>query len=165
MPEFWPDADSLIESHRGPYRFETLPQFWDFLEEKAKDGMIASPEIILDKELSADPDDEQDVLEKWAKELRGIMFLGPNEAVQNAYKEVVNYVQNNGKYRPYWVAKFLDGADPLLIAYAKALGGRIVTFETRQPEAKKPKIPDVAEYFGVACINLYDMLTEMNAKF
>ena len=55
----------------------------------------------------------------------------------------------------------MDGADPWLIAYAKALGGRIVTFETPQSEARKPKISDVASYIGVDSIVLWDMLQEL----
>ena len=164
MPDFWMDSDSLIIPHRGPYRFGSIPQFWDFLEEKAREGVIASPELVLVKELSAGPGDEQDVLEQWAKELKGIMFLEAGESVQSSYNEVVDYVQNNSRFKDYWIAKFLDGADPWVIAYAKAIGGRIVTFETPQPEAKKPKIPDVAGHFGIRCINLYDMLTELRFK-
>lgn len=164
MADFWMDADSLIIPHRGPYRFESIPQFWDFLKQKAKEGVIASPELVLNKELSADPGDEQDVLEKWAKGLKGIMFLDANESVQASYKEVVDYVENNSSYKNHWIAKFLDGADPWLIAYAKALGGIIVTFETPQPEAKKPKIPDVARHFGIQCINVYNMLAELGFK-
>ena len=161
MPDFWMDSDSFILPHRGPYRFEALPQFWDFLEQKAREGIIGSPSIVLDKELSADKDDEQDVLAKWARTLKDVLFLDGSEVVQESYAEVVQYVQGIGIYRPFWVTKFLDGADPWLIAYAKALGGRIVTFEAPQPEAKKPKIPDVARYFDVETIVLWDMLQEL----
>ena len=161
MPDFWMDADSFILPHRGPYRFEALPQFWDFLEEKAREGIIGSPAIVLDWELSADKVDEQDVLAKWARQLKDVLFLDGSEDVQNSYAEVVQYVEGNSQYRKYWVTKFLDGADPWVIAFAKALGGRIVTFETPQPEAKKPKIPDVARYFGVESIVLWDMLQEL----
>lgn len=161
MPDFWMDADSFILPHRGPYRFQTLPQFWDFLEQKAREGIIASPDIVLEKELSADKEDAQDVLEKWARPLKGVLFLDASEAVQVSYSQIVQYVEGNNRYKPYWVAKFLDGADPWVIAYAKALGGRVVTFEVPQPEAKKPKIPDVAGHFGIRCITLWDMLDEL----
>lgn len=132
MPDFWMDADSFIVPHRGPYRFQALPQFWVFLEQKAREGIIGSPVVVLEKELSADEEDPQDVLAQWAKPLKGVLFLDASEAVQASYAEVVQYVQGNSTYKPYWVSKFLDGADPWVIAYAKALGGRIVTFETTE---------------------------------
>jgi len=98
---------------------------------------------------------------KWAGQLKDVLFLDGSEAVQERYAEVVQYVQSNGIYRQYWITNFLDGADPWLIAYAKALGERIVTFEVPQPEARKPKIPDVASHFDVDTIVLWDMLQEL----
>ena len=85
MPDYWMDSDSFILPHRGPYRFEALPQFWDFLEQKAREGIIGSPSIVLDKELSADKDDEQDVLARWSRDLKGVLFLDGSEDVQESY--------------------------------------------------------------------------------
>ena len=135
-----------------------VPEFWDFLAQKAEEGAIASPAFVLEKELTADEEDAQDILYKWARPLKGVLFLDISESIQADYAQVVQYVEGNTNYKRYWVTKFLDGADPWVIAYAKALGGRIVTFETPQPEAKKPKIPDVASYFHISCITLWDML-------
>jgi len=100
-------------------------------------------------------------LEKWAKQLKGVMFLEPSESVQASYREVVQYVQGVHEYKPHQVALFLAKADPWVIAYAKANGGRIVTFEAPQPQAKKPKIPDVAGHFNIHCLDVYDMLGEL----
>ena len=52
-------------------------------------------------------------------------------------------------------------ADPWVIAYAKAYGGKVVTFESSKPLQKKPKIPDVAELFDVKCIDIWDVLDEL----
>jgi len=161
MPDYWLDADSFIVPHRGPYRFTVLPQFWEFLAQKAKEGIIASPQMVLEQELSSNDPKRQDELEKWAKQLKGVMFREPSEVVQASYREVVQYVQGIPEYKPYEVAKFLAGADPWVIAYAKAHGGRIVTFEIPQPQAKKPKIPDVAGHFNIHCLDVYDMLGEL----
>ncbi len=140
-----------------------VPRFWDFLKQKAEEGVIASPEFVLHELCGSDPKKE-DALEKWAKPLRGIMFLDVDESVQASYNRIADYVQDNSNYKPYWIAKFLDGGDPWVIAYAKAHGGRIVTLETRQPEAKKPKIPDVADYFNIKCITIWDMLSVLKWK-
>ena len=37
MPDLWLDTDSLVTPSRGPYRFGTLPKFWDYLEQKAEE--------------------------------------------------------------------------------------------------------------------------------
>ena len=47
MPEFWLDTDSLVTPSRGPYRFTTLPQFWEYLEQKAREQVIASSDFVL----------------------------------------------------------------------------------------------------------------------
>lgn len=159
MPDFWLDADSLIAAHRGAYRFSFNPPFWNFLEMKAQEGILGSPQIVFDDEIaSTNKIEEKDSLELWARELKGILFLPPTDSVQVEYAKVVNYIQTCGKYTNPNTAKCLSGADPWLVAYAMALGGKIVTFEASAPKSKDPKIPDVANEFGIKCINLWDML-------
>ncbi|MFH1002644.1 MAG: DUF4411 family protein, partial [Chloroflexota bacterium] len=85
--------------------------------------------------------------------------------VQQAFGVIAENVKNNKNYADFWVHKFLGGADPWVIAHARALGGRIVTFEKPEPYSKKPKIPDVAALFDIKCISLWDMLTELKASF
>ena len=49
-----------------------------------------------------------------------------------------------------------------MIAYAKAYGGKIVTFEQSAPFSKEPKIPDVAKaLFDIDSIILWDALDEL----
>jgi hypothetical protein len=155
MPDFWLDADSLIAPHRGPYRFAVVPQFWEFLAQKAKEDTIASPQMVLD-ELP-----QNDELGIWARQAAITMFRPPTDAVQAIVRQVADYVQGNPDYRRHWVVRFLAGADPWVIAHAKASNARVVTFEIRQPQARKPKIPDVAAHFNVHCLSIYDMLSEL----
>jgi len=164
MPDFWMDANSFITPHRGPYRFEVVPQYWDFLKQKAEEGVIGSPELVLDLELTSSDPAKADRLEKWAKPLRGVLFLPADAATQRKYNEVAQYVQTNPRFNQQWIAPFLGKADSWVVAYAAALGGRIVGFEKPEPQAKKPKVPDIAAHFGVKCINVYDMLAELGFK-
>ena len=96
---------------------------------------------------------------------QGTLFLIPDEQVQQMFQQIAESVKNEPRYASQHVTQFLDGADPWVVAHAKALGGRIVTFEKMEPLSTKPKIPDVAAPFGVNCINLWDMLTELKASF
>ena len=163
MPDYWLDADSLIRPHREAYQFDMVRPFWDFLESKARDGIIASPEIVLDKELISNSKNT-DPLQEWGKGLKGILFLPIEDQIQVCYSQVVDYVQNCGKYKQQWVASFLDGADPWVVAYPMAKGGNIVTFEKPQPSAKRPKIPDIADHFGLRPLTLYEMLKELGFR-
>lgn len=165
MPDFWLDANSLIIPHRGAHRFSFNTPLWNFLETQAHDGIIGSPQIVFDDEIASDNKiEEKDALELWARELKGILFLPPTNSVQVEYARVVNYIQNNGRFTQPNVAKCLGGADPWLIAYALALGGKIVTFEVSALKSKDPKIPDVANEFGIQCINFWDMLEILNFR-
>ena len=159
MHEFWLDTDSLVTPNRGPYRFATLPTFWEFLAQKASEQIIGSSEFVLQELIGGG-----DQLEVWAKEQRGILFLAPDELVQATYSQIVQNVQNNQRYAAQHVSRFLSGADPWIIAHAATSGGRIVTFEKSEPNSTRPKIPDVAAEFGVTCINIYDVLTELGAS-
>jgi hypothetical protein len=160
MPDFWLDTDSFVTPSRGPYRFTTVPGFWEFLEQKAAENVIASPALVLNELLEV-----EDRLRLWAKEQEGKLFLPPTEVVQEVLKQVVTNVTSNNRYATHHTVAFLSGADPWIIAYAKALGGRVVTFERSEPTSRKPKIPDVAGEFGVNCLNLWDMLTELGVTF
>lgn len=164
MPDYWLDSDSLITPHRGPYSFNYGTALWDFLEMKAQEGVIGSPQTVFDELSTTEKVEDKDKLELWARELRGILFLPPEPSVQVEYGKAVNYVQYNGRYKQQWIASWLAGADPWLVAFPMAPGGKIVTFETPAPTGTKPKIPDVAQHFGINCISLWDMLTELGFK-
>lgn len=164
MVDYWFDTDSFITPSRGPYRFSRGTQLWDFLEKKAHEKVIGSPEIVLTMELTGSDPKKADDLEKWAKQLKGTLFLPPDKYVQDYYSQIVETVNLNEQYKIYEIQSFLKGADPWVIAYAMTYGGKIVTFENSKPLSKKPKIPDVAALFGLSCINLWDALDELKFK-
>jgi len=156
MPEYWLDADSLIRTKNGPYGFDIAPGFWEFIEEKVAAGVIASSLVVYDELEDGDEDD----LLLWArKQKENGLFIEPDGVVQTIFRQIVDYV--NGKYPQYQASEFLDGADPWIIAHAKAYGGRVVTFEVSAPASKDPKIPDVGDKFGVKTLNIYKMAREL----
>ena len=160
MPEYWLDSNSFIEPSKGPYHPDIVPGFWTFLEQKADDGVIASC-LRVYEELQRLQDD----LSKWASKVnaRGF-FVAPDPSVQAAFGEIADHVKNN--YPDHNASQFLDGADPWLIAHAKAHGGKVVTFETRAgPISRKLKVPNVADRFGVNTLDLYRLLHELSASF
>lgn len=160
MPEFWLDADTFIESNKGPYAFEIAPSFWTFLHERATEGIIASSTMVCDEIVTGNDD-----IASWARERRNIgLFVEPDEPVQATLREIADFVQNN--YRRVHADKFLGGADPWLIAHAKTYGGRIVTYEREVPSnSQKVKIPNICNEFDIQSLNLYAMLRALRFSF
>lgn len=161
MPDFWLDADSFIRSKNDFYGFDIAPGFWNFLDQKVADGIIASSRLVYD-ELHNEVEDE---LSEWVEARRGSgLFVEPDADVQAAFQEIADYV--NGHYPSHQAAAFLDGADPWLIAHAKAHGGTVVTFEESRPHSQKPKIPDICAAFGLQRpIKIWDVLRQLGASF
>lgn len=159
MPDYWLDSDALITPKNGPYGFDIAPGFWEFIEGKITEGSIRSPAFVYDELVEGG-----DELAAWAREQKSAaLFVEPDQEVQLAMTDVASFVQ--GQYESSQAKLFLDGADPWVIACAKAHGGEVVTFEVSAPASKKVKIPDVSRQFGVACVNTYQMLRSLGAKF
>lgn len=158
MPDYWLDTNSFIEPKDGPYGFDIAPSFWEFLEKKAHEGIIGSSSIVY-KELSEGKEDD---LLHWAQQLGNVFFIEPDPFVQEVYREIAAFIFKT--YPQHQAEDFLSGADGWLVAYAKVLGGRVVTREKSAPNSKKPKIPDIAAKFGVKCLNVYEMVRELGMR-
>ena len=157
MPDFWLDTNSLIEPKNGPYGFDIAPGFWAFQEQKATEGIIASS-VTVYNELENGAEDD---LLQWARKQKDVgFFVDADPLVQTAFRQIADYVNNT--YPQHQASDFLNGADPWIIAHAKAYGSRVVTFEKGAPNSKKPKIPDICQQFGMEdCLNLYEMAREL----
>lgn len=121
--------------------------------------------VLQEIEDGCKDDDNPDELLIWARKQEWVLFLEPNNLVQQMNRQIADNVSNNRRFPPWQVQRFLKGADTWLIAHAKVLGGKVVTFEKTEPNSRKPKIPDIADQFGVQCINLHKMLDELKARF
>lgn len=157
MPEFWLDTDTLIRSKNEFYGFDIAPKFWQFIDDKTSEGVLASSRLVYD-EIHKGAEDE---LRQWADNRKDTLFLEAGLDVQAAYQEVADYVSNNAQYAPHHIAKFLDGADAWIISHARVSGGTVVTFESRQPASQKPKIPDVCDQFGVDSCVIWEALRRL----
>lgn len=161
-PSYWFDTSSFINPSRLSHRFSWGTRLWDFLAEKAQEHVIGSPSIVLNLELMPSDKSKADDLAKWAQDLDGVLFLPPNATVQKYHSETVQYVNGNHQYSPPHIQAFCGKADTWVISYAKAYGGKIVTFEQTAPFSKEPKIPDVAKtLFDIDSIILWDALDEL----
>lgn len=158
---FWIDANVLITAKNGPFRFGLAPAFWKAIDEHSKAGSICQSKLVYDEIVRNVPDDE---LAKWLRVRRTQGFcITPGRSVQQSFQRVADHVQ--GKYSRHHAAVFLQVADPWVVAHALDDKGAVVTFESKQPNAKKVKIPNVCEALGVRYVDLYDMLEELQIRF
>jgi Domain of unknown function (DUF4411) len=160
MVTLWLDANVLIEAKNAFYAFDIAPGFWSCIREASKSGLVRSPTMVFD-EIAKGGDD----LSLWAKEARAVdLFLDPDKDAQALIAAIGSHVQNN--YEDAKAQKFLSGADPWVIATASACKGTVVTQEKflAGPDVKKIKIPNICKFFGIPCINVYELLRMLEVK-
>ncbi|MDP3063556.1 MAG: DUF4411 family protein [Chloroflexota bacterium] len=158
MAQYWLDAMVFISpNQQGYYSFDLAPTFWQLLEQKAKDGILASTRKVCD-ELTR----RRDSLSVWVDARKSSsLFVDPDQQVQEAYKKVADYVVSNYKY--HRAEEFLGGADPWLIAHAMIDKAKVVTHEMPNSlAAQEVKIPNVCKAFNVVPITLFEMFRELN---
>ncbi len=132
----------------GHYYPEHFPSFWDKFNQAVAVGKITSVREVfreLDQEASVSH------LSDWVDRHRNV-FKTPNAAAT----QFVSTIFSVRHFRALVSEKNrLAGrpcADPFIIAWAKVIGGCVVTEEKERPNASK--IPNVCQHFGVDCTNL-----------
>jgi len=163
---FLVDANTFISPYRGYYPFDLAPRFWRDLEDKIAVGSIA----ILDKvfnELNAGGDK----LSEWLSNINSCTKIThKNPEIIAVYRDILAHIQSSGLYTQKALLEWSDNsiADPWLVACAKVNSFTIVTFEApnanlnKQSPSSHPKIPDICKVFGVAYMNLFDMMRALS---
>lgn len=146
---FLVDSNSFMTPFRFYYAFDLVPAYWKELNKHINSGRIVVLDIVKDE-----IDKGNDDLAKWIADLDQLTVVPKvTEKTVGCYQEVMRYV-----------------ADPWLIASAKANGYTIVTEEksstglSKKTPNKGAKIPDVAKYFGVKTVDVFDMMRKLNIK-
>lgn len=151
------DANSFIQAKNLHYRMGVVPGFWEWLLKEHETLDIRSIDRVYD-ELTKNSNDP-DQLHKWSAAHKALFQDSTSIQIQQIYGEIANHVAAHPVYSQAEVQRFLSGADPWLIAAAKALGGIIVTHEVIVPNtSRKVKIPNIAREFGVEWIDVFDLL-------
>jgi len=160
LSQYLLDANTYIEAKNRYYAFDICPAYWEWLDTQFNMGFVASIDMVS-RELKAGNDDLVD----WVKDRPSHFLDNDDENTQKAFSEIASYVASadfNSKNRD----DFLAGADPWIIAKAKSLGATLVTHEAQLSLAtKKVKIPNICNVFGIDCINTFEFLRALEAKF
>ncbi|HMD90774.1 MAG TPA: DUF4411 family protein [Anaerolineaceae bacterium] len=160
--EYCLDTSVYIQAHRAYYAFDLTPGFWIGLQQNAEKKVILSPGFVYSELASGN-----DELAKWVKERRKVLFVDPDKNVVEVYRQIVEFC--NSRYDDdHWIREFLNGADPWVVAQAKAQNLTVVTMERKKgSEDINPKsgrfrgelkIPNICDHFGVKYISTYDLV-------
>jgi predicted nucleic acid-binding protein len=156
------DANVFIEAKNRYYGFDICPGFWDWMDQ-VFDEDVKSVRPVWQELMSGD-----DELADWAKSRKehSAILSVDDEAVQVMYGSIANHVVEEAEYHASAAQKFLDGADPWIVAAAAVSGATIVTHEMPQRGVKRRvPIPNICEHFGLNFVNTFDVLRERGVKF
>ena len=106
-PAFVLDANVFITAKNDYYAFDLAPGFWDSLIQLAGNGRILSIDYVKEElERGKDP------LAQWAKNDFSHAFISSDEEdVQEAYREIMTWVQGQEQFSDAAKADFARGAD------------------------------------------------------
>lgn len=153
------DANIFIEAKRRYYAFDLCPGFWKCLLHHNNTGNLESVDRVRN-ELS-----EGDELDVWKEESPSFFAPTITEAVLTAYGEIIQWVQDEGRFSDAEKSTFAGGVDAWIIAYARANNCVVVTHERSAPRSTKIKIPDVCDHFDIKSTDTFDMLRKLEVVF
>lgn len=148
------DTSSLLNGRRDLLPPTTFPTLWANIEAMIADGRIRCIDVVRD-ELAKREDD----VHQWAK-AQSELFLPLNTDIQRAAREILAQHQ-----RLVGIGSGRSGADPFVIALARACNGVVVTEETLSGNLAKPKIPDVCDAMAVPRLNLIGFVQQQGWRF
>ena len=158
---YLPDADVLIAAYRDRYPPDLFPGFWDCLSHHLAAGRMLIIDRVADEMLFPIE------LVRWVEHAANGYF--PTTAAQpivDAYRQLMDWVQESPQFTPAARDDFARGADGWLAAYAMVHGAVVVTNEVSAPNARrKVPLPDLCEQFQIRSINTVDMLRGVGASF
>lgn len=166
MTEYEVDTNVFIEAKNRYYRFDMPPGrwFWDLIDRAVASGIVQSAKRMGDELAPAN-----DELTTWAARHGEGLWIPPDPAILKEVATLINWAQGRVSGGPKGlfqsaVDQFADG-DVFLIATAAARGLTVVTHEKSSPAAlKRIMIPDACAAIGLACIDPWTMLEDLNLR-
>ena len=152
------DANVLIDANRDYYPIRRVPEFWDWLVDRASKQQTKVPLEMYEEILKGN----EDHLTHWVKENRSTLMLDENVDVG-----LVAHVTTSG-YAPDLDDEEIQrlGRDPFLIAYALRDSAQriVVTTEVSKPAKRRAnrRIPDVCWDLGVNCCDPFDFIKALD---
>lgn len=149
------DTSAFVEAWRRRYPIQLFPDFWDRVDEMARDGN----RVFANEEVRAEIERIDDDLLAWIR-ARPHLILVLDDAVQARTTEILR-----SHSRLMNLRKNRSMADPFVIAHAPVLNAAVVTEERLTESRKAPRIPDVCRAIGVECIDVVTFMRRENMVF
>jgi hypothetical protein len=157
------DSNTLIEAKNRYYTMTVCPGYWNWVQQQYGAGQVFSIEPVASELIKGN-----DALAEWARNHDGLFLPVSDNETQSAFASVAQYVaQQAPAMKVGALEEFLDGADPWLIAKAMTMPEAIiVTHEQFNNQLRRKfSIPNVGQYFGITCINTFELLSRTDARF
>lgn len=156
------DANIFINFYERNYRFAHFPSFWD------KFATIINQYVVI-PQVVRDEIEKGEEFKQWLKKHYQENILSHKKYAKE-WGGIISYIANNYDkeallIKNTWARESI--ADGWLIAIANKENFTIVSDELPLPPSsplKKTKIPDIAEAFGVRCINMNQFFAEIDFK-
>lgn len=160
-PVYLPDANVLMTAYHHYYAPDLCPGFWDCLEHHFATGRLVMIDRVYNEILSPS------WLVQWSERAIGASPVATaSQPIADAYRRLMDRVQENPQFLPAARAEFARAADGWLAAYALANNAVVVTNEVSAPNARsRAPLPDLCDQFGVRWITPFTMLHELGARF
>ncbi len=155
------DANVLIDANRDYYSISRVSEFWDWLVDAGRNGLVKIPLEVYEEIREGKENDE---LALWAKDddVADALLLKEECDVP-----LVGRIIDEG-----YAADLTDaevetiGRDPFLIAYALVNPGErcVVTTEVSKPKRVRAnrQLPDVCDQFSVHHCHTYEFIRALN---
>lgn len=150
------DTSALVDAYRKWYAPQTIPGFWDRLEELAVSGEAVIPDAVL-LELEV----VDDGIYRWCKDHEETLVQPTTQEVQ----AVVSTISNTYPALRSAGVSGRNFADPIVIALAEHAGFAVVTHENATGDINGPRMPDVCRDRGIPVMQLYHMVQQLGWKF
>lgn len=148
------DANFLIDAKNLHFPIDGKPEFWNWLVQLGKDGLLKIPEAVHDEVVRGNDD-----LVEWINKHQKTFFCKKAECIFFLPHALAGYGNPTDAD-----LEFLN-ADPYVIAHAIATGGTVVTGEKPKETAviKNKKIPTICEGLHVPCLTLPGFMWELRS--
>ncbi|GAA0485904.1 DUF4411 family protein [Alkalibacterium sp. m-11] len=176
MVKYLFDANTFIAPHRLYYSNDIAPSFWIWLEQNYGDNIF-----LIDK-VRDELINNSDFLGTWVRNAihnhDNVLYTNSDQHIVDNYASIMQYITTCGFYKPASYNTWAQGnkADPFLISTALKFNNNreeavIVTMEKRlgglnttNPTSSEPRIPDVADYYNLQCIDVFEFMRRLNSN-
>ena len=160
MTRYWVDANVFIGGNRDIYPIDEFRPYWNWFESMMEAGSIVTHKKVAAEVMEGLNFDKPDPIAVWvkARKNKGLNYSCTEESKVLAGR-ICEWAISHYGFKT--ANKFLDGADPLLMARAFVDGGKVVTQESAN---KEPRIPKVCAHFGIDWVTIGKMNQELKMK-